>query len=201
MTINKVYYRFVLLVISVFVLASANFSYAAKKPSSKAASLPQSSTTSSFEVRVAIVDVQSILEHSAAIQSIRQSIEVISKNIQQEISKKETELKVVEEELVKKRSSLTQEAFDKEVAKFNKLVSEAQKNMQKKKSRLEQAHSEAVGRVHKATYSIISELSKKNKFNLVLPSSQVLFAKTELNITVEVIALLNERLQTIKVNY
>src|SRR4051812_48771128 len=72
-----------------------------------------------FEVKVAIVDIQSILENSLAVQSIGKSIEGINQRIQEEILKKEAELKKIEDELIKKRSHLSEEAFEKEVSKFN----------------------------------------------------------------------------------
>jgi Skp family chaperone for outer membrane proteins len=154
-----------------------------------------------FKANIAIVDVQSILEHSLAMQSIRKSIDSISQNIQNDISKKESQLKKIEEELIKKRSTLGEETFEKEVNEFNKKVSEAQKYIQDRKTHLEQAHAEAVSALHNATIGIISDIAKKNNLNIVLPSSQVLFAKNDLNITPEVIQQLNTTLKYIKVNY
>ena len=154
-----------------------------------------------FNAKIAIVDVQSILEHSFAMQSIRKSIDTISQNIQNDISKKELQLKKIEEELIKKREALSEAAFEKEVNEFNKKVSAAQKNIQDRKTRLEQAHAEAVSALHNVTIEIISTIAKKNNLNLVLPSSQVLFASNELNITPEVIQQLNTKLKDIKVDY
>ena len=73
--------------------------------------------------------------------------------------------------------------------------------MQIKKTSLEQAHGEAMGMVHQTIVEIIGDLAKKHGFNLVLPSSQVLFVDNELNLTLEVITNLNNRLKTVEVNY
>lgn len=154
-----------------------------------------------FDAKAAVVDVESILEHSKAIMHIKKSINVISEQIQSELSAKEIKLKQAEAELIEKRGILPKEEFDKLVADFNKKVSSTQQEMQNKKSALERAHGNAITQVHEKTISVISDLSKKYGFNIVFPSSQVLFVNNSLNITHEVISNLNERLQEVKVDY
>ncbi|CAN0595641.1 unnamed protein product [Ectocarpus sp. 12 AP-2014] len=154
-----------------------------------------------FDAKAAVVDVESILEHSKAIMHIKKSIHVISEQIQSELSAKEIKLKQAEAELIEKRGVLPKEEFDKLVADFNKRVSSTQQEMQNKKSALERAHGNAITQVHEKTISVISDLSKKYGFNIVFPSSQVLFVNNSLNITHEVISNLNERLQEVKVDY
>lgn len=156
---------------------------------------------SSFNAKAAVVDVESILEHSKAILHIKKSINIISEQIQNELSSKEVKLKQAEAELIEKRGVLSKEEFDKLVAVFNKKVSLTQQEMQNKKSALERAHADAIAKVHENTISVISDLSKKYGFNIVFPSSQVLFVDNSLNITHEVISNLNDRLQEVKVNY
>lgn len=152
-------------------------------------------------IKIAVVDVQSVLDHSLAVQSIRRAIEMITKGIQQEMSKKELELKHIEEDLVKKRGILNEEEFEKALYAFNKNVESAQKDVQTRKLRLEQAHSEAFEGVHNIMLTVINDLSKKYKIDLILPSSQVLFTSSKLNITTDVIKQLNSRVKIIKLNY
>lgn len=154
-----------------------------------------------FKANIVIVDLQSILEHSLAMQSIRKSIDLISQNIQSDIAKKELQLKKIEEALIKKRSTLKEEVFDKEVNEFNKKVSQAQKYIHGRKIQLDQAHAEAFTTLYNATVGIISAIAKKNNISIVLQSSQVLFVNDDLNITPEVIRQLNSKIPHIKVNY
>jgi outer membrane protein len=154
-----------------------------------------------FTARVAVVDVESILEHSLAVKQVKKVINEISDKIQRELTEKEIDLKSAEAELLKERDSLSEEKFNSKVLEFNKKISQTQKEMQEKKNALEAAHAEAIAQVHKATMEVISELSKQYGFNLVLPSSQILFVESSMNITLEVITKLNERLSTIAVKY
>ena len=154
-----------------------------------------------FIAKAAVVDVESILEHSLAIAEIKKSINIISDRIQGELSAKESDLKIIEAELIQKQGTLSEEEFNSMVAAFNKKVSATQHEMQYRKSALEQAHSAALAEVYQNTTVVISELSKKYGFNIVFPSAQVLFIENDLNITLEVITLLNERLKTVEVKY
>lgn len=158
-------------------------------------------TENKYQSRIAVVDVHAILEKSVAVQDIKKSIDKISEGLQKEMSAKEIELKKSEEEIIKKRSTLTEEAFEKEVVAFNKKATDAQHSMQKKKAKLDQAHAEAIAKVHDTTIEIIHNLSKEYDFNIAIPSSQVLYVKEDLNITEEVITKLNEKLKTVPVNY
>jgi Skp family chaperone for outer membrane proteins len=154
-----------------------------------------------YTARVAVVDVQSILEKSLAVQSIRKSIDQISQTIQQEMSAKEIEFKNSEEAITKKRGVLSDYAIEKEISAFQKKVSDAQRSIQEKRAKLEQAHTEAVSKVHENTIMIIDKMSKERGFNIAIPSSQVLYATESLNITEDVIQSLNAQLKSVPVNY
>ncbi|MFQ3886424.1 MAG: OmpH family outer membrane protein [Rickettsia conorii subsp. raoultii] len=154
-----------------------------------------------FKVRVAVADVQSILEGSIAIKDLRNKIEKLNHKIQEDIAAKEAEFKPLEEKLLNERSHLSETAFEHKVNEFNAKVSHVRKEIQIKKTKLEQAHAEAMSRVHETTITIISELAAKYNLNLVIPSAQVLYAKNNLNITSEVTFMLNERLKEVTINY
>jgi Skp family chaperone for outer membrane proteins len=154
-----------------------------------------------FTVKVAIVDVQFILENSIAMQKIQEQIENISKTIEKNVSQKEVEFKKIEEDLIKKKNTLNEQEFEKLVNDFNKKVTSAQQDIQSKKVQLEQAHSDAVGKVHEIIISIINDLAKKYNVNLILPSSQILYASPKLNITKDAIEQLNNQIKNVEVKY
>jgi|JFJP01.1.fsa_nt_gi outer membrane protein len=154
-----------------------------------------------YIAKIAVVDIESVLENSLAITSIKKSVNVLSQNIQDDISKQEKELKAHEQKLLELQKTMTQEKFDSLVTKFNRDVSGTKKNIQLRKIALEQAHSQSIQVVHKKIISIISELAKDYNLNIVLPSSQVLYITSELNITLEVISKLNDSLKEVPVNY
>ncbi len=155
----------------------------------------------SFNSKIAVVDVESILEHSLAIHHIKKTILKISDQIQQDFTEKEIELKSIEHDLIKRKNSINEQEFNLEVTEFNKKVSNVQQQMQYKKINLEQSHAKAMSIVHNKTIDIIGKLLTKYGFDIALPSTQVLFVKNDLNITLEVISELNQILPEVDVKY
>ena len=77
---------------------------------------------SKFVAKAAVVDVESILEHSLAIKHVKKSINEISDKIQRELTEKEINIKSIEAELIKQRGVLSEEKFNLKVLEFNKKV-------------------------------------------------------------------------------
>ncbi|MCC8417344.1 MAG: OmpH family outer membrane protein [Rickettsia endosymbiont of Bryobia graminum] len=164
-----------------------------------ASSIPNNKNN--FLARIAIVDIQSVLEASIAIQSVRKSVDNISKKIQQDMLKKETELKEIETKLVAKRKSLSEDDFNNELHKFSKQVNLVRKKIQERKTRLDQSHSEAMGKVQDVIMDIITNSAKKYDIDVVMSSTTILFSRNTLNITNEIIETLNNKLKNIEVAY
>ena len=154
-----------------------------------------------YKVKIAIVDIQNVLEQSTAVQLMQQQIAKMGEDIEHMMVSKEKELKNDEEEIAKKRQSLSEKEFEKEVDLFNKKLSDVQLILQEKKTKLERAHVEAMEQVQEVTMSIVKAIAEEKKLNLVLPSSQVFFATDDLNITKIVISRLNQKLKTIPIKY
>lgn len=152
-------------------------------------------------VKIAVVDVQNVLDNSVAVEELRRDIDSLSEKLHNEMSGKEISLKKLEADIVKKKGSLKAEEFDKEVNEFYKKVSETQHEMQQKKAKLEQAHADAIAKVHQSTLKIIAQLAKEKGYNIALPISQILYTDNQLTITKEVIARLNKEVKSIKLEY
>lgn len=154
-----------------------------------------------FIAKIAVVDIQAILENSLAVQSIRKSVDILNKKIQQDVSQKEIEFKEEEALLMAQRNSLGELEFERRVNDFNQKVNSLQKDMHDKKRHLEHAHAEAIGKVQEVTNKIINDLATKDNIDLVIPTTHVLFAKNTLNITLTIITKLNNKLKYVKIDY
>ena len=164
-------------------------------------SSPTLAATSFPNAKIAIVDVQLVLDSSLAVKHLRESIDKISEQFSKELAAKEIEFKQIESELVKKRETLKPEHFDIEVEDFYKKLSAFQHDTQKKKEKLERAHSEAIESVHENVIKIVHEISKENGVNIALPMSQTLYSAEVLNITTEVTKRLNQKITEVQLKY
>ena len=178
-----------------------NFGLGQKKIEQANSKLPTISYGSPFEARIAIVDIESIFSKSIAIKEIREKMAEISDAIQVDMSKIELDLKQVESDLVKQSGVIPEEEFNKKLLDFNHRVSAVQQLSQKRKNSVEKAHDEAIYTVNKNIMDIIAELAQKHRFNLVFAANQVIYAESNLDITEDVVSLLNKRLTEIEINY
>ncbi len=148
----------------------------------------------------AVIDYQKILRDSSAAKSIRDQIETRRKAYQGEISKEEQRLHQAEKELAKQRSLLTPEAvadkrkvFEDDVASYQRMVAE-------RRRQLDNLSAEALNEVRNALIEIVTGIADERGFNLVLPSSEVLFFARQIDLTDEVLGKLNAKLPEVVVS-
>ena len=150
------------------------------------------------EARIAIVDYQLIRKNSTAMVDIRSQIEERRLVYQEEISSQEQALRATDQELVRQRSVLSTEAFALKRREFEAKVSQVQRQVQDRKRELDQAFEFGMNQVQFLINDIIAELSKEKGFNLVLSRQQIVFAENSLNISEEIVQVLNERLPLVE---
>src|SRR5918994_728312 len=137
----------------------------------------------------AVIDYQRILRDAAAARSIREQIEARRKAYQEEISKEEQRLHEADKEFAKQRSVLSAEAFAEKRRDFEQDVAEVQR-----------MSAAALNEVKEALIEIVTSIAEERGFNLVLPSSEVLFFARSLDLTEEVLAKLDARLPQVQLS-
>jgi outer membrane protein len=163
--------------------------------------IPSTEAYEQKKSNIAVVDVQMVLERSFAVQSVKNRIEEISKNIQKQMDNKTANLKKLEEELSRKRGVISEKDFEHELLNFNKNVSNLQREAQESKGKIEQAFSEAMNKVHEEILKIISDLARENSYDIVMPAPVVIYVSPTLNISQAIIDKLNTTLKEVKINY
>lgn len=149
--------------------------------------------------RIAVVDYQRLLRDSSAAIDIRAQVERRRKVYLEQITAREQELRVANDELTRQRTILSPEAFALKRREFEERVAEAQKFAQTRKRELDQAYDYGIRRVREAVAEIIAELAKERGFNLVFTRKQILYVEPALNISDEIILRLNERFPKVAV--
>ena len=148
----------------------------------------------------AVIDYQRILRDAAAARSIREQIETRRKAYQSEISKEEQRLYETDKAFAKQRSLLTPEAFAEKRKAFEKDVSEVQRLVQQRRRELDRVTEIALNEVKDALIEIVTGIAEERGFNLVLPSSEVLFFARKIDLTEEVLAKLDAKLPDVVVS-
>jgi outer membrane protein len=148
----------------------------------------------------AVIDYQRILRDAAAAKSIREQIEARRQAYQEEVSKEEQRLHEADKAFAKQRSVLSPEAFAEKRRDFEQEVAEVQRLVQERRRELDSMAAAALNEVKKALIEIVTSIAEERGFNLVLPSSEVLFFSRSLDLTEEVLAKLDARLPEVKVS-
>jgi Skp family chaperone for outer membrane proteins len=147
----------------------------------------------------AVIDYQRVIRESAAARSITGQIEARRKVYQEEISKEEQRLHEADKAFAKQRSLLTPEAFAEKRREFEEEVAEVQRLVQERRRALDSASAEAFDQVKAALIEVVTSIAEERGFNLVLPSSEVLFFSRRIDLTDEVLAKLDSRLPDVPV--
>ncbi|HEX5796360.1 MAG TPA: OmpH family outer membrane protein [Geminicoccaceae bacterium] len=147
----------------------------------------------------AVIDYQRILNEAAAARSIREQIDVRRKAYQEEIGKEEQRLHEADREFARQRSLLTPEAFAEKRRDFEREVAEVQRMVQERRRELDSASAIALKQVQDALIEVVTSIAEERGFNLVLPSSEVLFFARKIDLTEEVLTKLNDRLPDVQV--
>lgn len=161
--------------------------------------LSTASMAQAEDTKIAVVDVQQIVRNSLAAKDIAAQMEKKRLSYQSEITKQEEDLKKKDQDLSKQRGVLAPDAFDQKVKEFKTQAAEVQRNVQQRRSELDHAYSNALGVIQKSVYDIISKLSEERGFAIAIPTSQILFAKKDLDISDEVLKRLNAQLPKVSV--
>lgn len=147
----------------------------------------------------AVIDYQQILKEAKAARSIREQIESRRKAYQDEISEEEQRLREADQAFAKQSSIMSPEARAEKRREFEKEVVEVQRLVQERRSELDRASAMALNEVKEVLIEIVTGMADERGFNLVLPSSEVLFFSRRIDLTEEVMAELDARLPRVEV--
>ncbi len=157
--------------------------------------------TAQADTKIAVLNIQEIMRESLAAKSVKATLENQQKSFQSEMTKKEQDLQAKEKKLSEQRSVLSQEEFEKRVKDFRSQATTAQREVQAKKAKLDKAFADALADIQKSVMDIVSEKAKEKQIQIVVPTSQLLYAEPTLDITDEVLTQLNKRLPKVQVKF
>lgn len=151
-----------------------------------------------IQVKVAIIDMERVTRQAAVTKDIRNQLRDLRSGFQSNIQKEEEELRTANQELARKRSLLSPEAFAEERRKFEQRLMEVQRKIQKRKHELETAQSEGMKKVQDTVSQIVVDIANQEALTLILRSDQVVFWARALDITGEVLKRLDKKLPALK---
>ncbi len=144
---------------------------------------------------IAIVDMQKLQDESTAYKGLVKQRDKYVAELKAEVSKEETSLRKMEQDINKERSILTQEELNKKIETFRTKMMEFQQKVQAKQEAIYKSFMEAGLKIqNEALNPAVAEIAEKKGANMITGSSQMMQFAPEFDITEEVIKLMNKKL-------
>ncbi|MEM7043336.1 MAG: OmpH family outer membrane protein [Pseudomonadota bacterium] len=149
----------------------------------------------------AVVDYQRVLQEAAASKSIAEQMDVRRQAYQDEIAKEEQRVYTAEREFAEQRAAklLSEEAVGAKQKELEAEVQAVRELTQRRRQQLEQVSADAVSKVERALFEVLTGIAEERGLNVVLPTSQVLFFSRQIDLTDEVLAKLDATLSEVPV--
>ena len=155
-------------------------------------------TNSFAEEKIFYLDVNFLLSESEAGKYINNELQIINNKNIEEFKKIENSIKTEEEKLLKQKNILKEEEFNNKANKLREKYKSYQELKNTKNNDLKIVGDKAGNQILKIINEILSEYSTKNKISLIMEKKNIVIGKTELDITKNILALLNTKIKKVE---
>ncbi len=146
-------------------------------------------------IKIGIANLQRALQESKKGKAAKATLEKESTVKRKDLESRETELKKMQEDMVKKAAVLSEKAQMEKQAQFQQLAGEFQQRVQMATMELQKREAELTRPIIEKLRMLVPEISRTRKLDIVFEASagSVLYSKSQTDITEELIALFDEK--------
>jgi len=152
------------------------------------------------EEKIFYLDVNFLLSESEAGKYINNELQLINNKNIEEFKKIENSIKTEEEKLLKQKNILKEDEFNNKVNKLREKYKSYQELKNTKNNDLKILGDKAGNQILKIINEILAEYSTKNKISLIIEKKNIVIGKTELDITKNILVLLNAKIKKVELN-
>ena len=187
-------YQEALLLCAILLVALSLSIAGLQSAGAQAVSGDSSAENADFDIkRVGTIDISAVLRASEATEKVRLLLDGKRSEFKEEFAQKEAELVIKEQELQSKRDVMSQDAYSDEVQKFQNDVAKIQRQIQFRRQSLDNAFQQAQNKIRELALKIVAEIANEQQLDFVLNKDNVLVFRNKLDITQNVLLVLNER--------
>lgn len=156
---------------------------------------------SKAEQKIAVLDVDKIVQESKVMKDVRAKIGKKQDEFQKEISRKQNTLEAEQKKLESRKSVLSKEAYEKEQQVFEKKVEELRVFVDKKQSILKKAQVESMTKINDKMKEVVDKISKTQSIDVILSAAQTLSYKDEIDISDHVLKELDKKIAKLDIKF
>ena len=154
----------------------------------------------SAENNIAYLDISLMMSKSLAGQSIQKQLEIKHKKNIENFKKKEKEFKDKEEKILAKKNVLSKEDYENEISKLRTEVKDFRIKRKEAIDSLTKKRLESIQKLLDILSPILEEYSKEKNISVIIDKKYIIVGKTELNITNEILNLLDAKVKKISLD-
>ena len=152
------------------------------------------------EDKVVYLDVNLLLSESEVGKYVNSNLKKISDDNNEEYKKFEADLKSDEEKLLTQQNILKKEDYEKKISELRNKFKLYQEKKNSKNKELNSIRNKAGNKILKSINEIMTEYSKNNSISLVITKQSIIIGKTELDVTNDILELLNKKITKLELN-
>ena len=152
------------------------------------------------EQKIVYLNVDKIMQQSIAGKSIIKQLENLYNKNLEKFKKNDEILKNKEKKLIAQKNILSQEEFQKELTSLRKEIINFQKEQVKARDNINKLRIGATNKLISQLSPILQEYAQKNSVSLILQKKNIIMGKKEIEITDEILKIINKEIKDIKIN-
>ena len=149
---------------------------------------------------ISYVDMELLMNSSEAGKSITSQLTTIHKITTTELKKIQEELKKEESDLIKQKNVISNEEFEKKLSLLRNKASDYQKQRKKSNDSINKKRLNATSELVSLIKPILAEYANTNSISIIFQKKNIVIGKTELDITEDILKILNENHKKIVIN-
>ena len=154
----------------------------------------------SENLQIVYINMDNVMNQTVAGKSLQNQIDEIHKINISEFKKIEDNLKKEEAATISQKNILTQEEYKKKIDLLKIKVSDYKIKRKEKIDLVTNKRVEATSKFYDQITPILSEYSEKNEISIILRKKDIVLARTSLDITKEIIDIVNSKVKKIKLD-
>jgi len=146
------------------------------------------------------INMEKVMNETNAGKYLIKQLEKIHKKNIEEFKNIEEDLKAEESSILSKKNILSSEEYNAKVEMLKNKISNYKKNRQEKIDSISKKKIDATTKLLKEISPILADFSKKNKISVILKKKHIVLGRTDLDITNEIIDIVNFKVKKISLN-
>ena len=145
------------------------------------------------EIKISFIQTDFLISESLAGKSL------LDQKNKKELKEIREKLDVEKKDISQKKNGISEDEYKKKVISLNKKFRSLQSNSKKRIEALQAIRNKGMRKILNELNIILSEYSKENDLTFIIDQKNIIIGKTELDITNEILKLINKKLTQINI--